>query len=205
VDDHPLVAVALRSALREHGVEAAHLGSCDEPGLAAALARATAGLVVPDLDLGEARDGVSLVPVVRAAGWDAVLLTGSRDRGRIAAAVAAGALGWLSKNAAFEDTVAAVAALVVGEPVFDAAQRAALVAEHHAARSARSDLDRRWGRLTPREREILGCLVEGKRVADVAREHVVSPATVRTQVRSILGKLEVTSQLEAVALARRIG
>jgi two-component system, NarL family, nitrate/nitrite response regulator NarL len=206
VDDHPLVAVALRAALREQGLDARHLDPRDGDALSAALAGADSGLVVLDLDLGTAHsDGAALVPVIRSAGWNAVLLTGSRDRARIAAAVAAGALGWLAKDRPFEEVVAAVVALAAGERVFDPGRRADLVAAHHAAQSARSDLDRRWSRLTPREREILGCLVDGKRVADVAREYVVSPATVRTQVRSILAKLEVGSQLEAVALARRAG
>ena len=132
-----------------------------------------------------------------------LLFTGSQDRPRIAAAVAAGALGWLAKTLPFNDIVGTVADAAAGRPVFDPGRRADLVAEHHAAQSARSDLDRRWNRLTPRERQVLDHLADGKRVADVAREFVVSPATVRTQVRSILAKLEVGSQLEAVALARR--
>lgn len=208
VDDHPLVAVALTTALRERDIDARRLDPADADGRAVALRRTRSGLVVLDLDLGPGPDGalldgVDLVPALRAAGWSVLLLTGSRDRTRIAAAVAAGALGWVAKDLPFDEITTMVAAAAQGAPVFDPGRRAALVAEHHAAQSARSDLDRRWNRLTPRERQILDCLVEGKRVADVAREYVVSPATVRTQVRSILAKLEVSSQLEAVALARR--
>lgn len=210
VDDHPLVAVALTSALRERGIPAERVDPLDRAGVAAALQHARTGLVVLDLDLGQdaggtALDGITFVPVVRAAGWTALLLTGSTDRGRIAAAVSAGALGWLAKNLPFDDVVATVADAAAGRPVFDPGRRAELVAEHHAAQQARGDLDRRWNRLTPRERQVLGRLVDGKRVAEVAREFVVSQATVRTQVRSILAKLEVGSQLEAVALARHAG
>lgn len=208
VDDHPLVAVALASALRERGVPTERVGPTADTGLGTDLSAHPSGLVVLDLDLGTAADGtvldgVALVPVVRAQGWRVLVLTGSRDRGRIAAAVAAGALGWLAKNLPFDDIVATVADAAAGRPVFDPGRRAALVAEHHAAQNARGDLDRRWNRLTPRERQVLDQLVDGRRVADVAREFVVSQATVRTQVRSILAKLEVGSQLEAVALARR--
>lgn len=208
VDDHPLVAVALTSALCERGIPAERIDPLDRAAVVAALQRARTGLVVLDLDLGQDAggadlDGIALVPVVRAAGWTALLLTGSTDRARIAAAVAAGALGWLAKNLPFDDVVATVADAAAGRAVFDPGRRAELVAEHHAAQRARGDLDRRWNRLTPRERQVLGRLVDGKRVAEVAREFVVSQATVRTQVRSILAKLEVGSQLEAVALARR--
>ena len=47
--------------------------------------------------------------------------------------------------------------------------------------------------------------MEGHTVRDIARISVVSEATVRTQVKSILAKLEVSSQLAAVGLAHEIG
>ncbi len=56
--------------------------------------------------------------------------------------------------------------------------------------------------LTPRERAVLGGLVAGLRPADIARRDFVSVVTVRNQVQSILIKLNVHSQLEAVAAAR---
>jgi DNA-binding NarL/FixJ family response regulator len=55
--------------------------------------------------------------------------------------------------------------------------------------------------LTRRELEVLGMMVEGMSACEMARESYVSLATVRTQIRSILQKLSVNSQLEAAALA----
>ena len=60
-------------------------------------------------------------------------------------------------------------------------------------------------RLTRREAEILTLLMAGKRAHAIARQGFVSLHTVRTQIRSILRKLEVHSQLEAVAVAHRAG
>jgi len=62
------------------------------------------------------------------------------------------------------------------------------------------DPERALARLTPREREVLELLATGMRAADVAEHGWRSLPTVRTQIRSILVKLGVTSQLEAVAL-----
>jgi PAS domain S-box-containing protein len=59
--------------------------------------------------------------------------------------------------------------------------------------------------LTPREVEVLRLLSEGCRTREVARILCVSVATVRTHVQNLLGKLQVHSRLEAVALARRRG
>jgi DNA-binding NarL/FixJ family response regulator len=54
--------------------------------------------------------------------------------------------------------------------------------------------------LTEREREVLDRLAHGHRAQSIARDFHVSLTTVRSQIRSVLNKLQVTSQLEAVAL-----
>ena len=59
--------------------------------------------------------------------------------------------------------------------------------------------------LTDREREILSLLAQGMRNDDIAAQLYISPQTVQTHVRNILGKLRVHSKLEAVAFAVRYG
>jgi two-component system nitrate/nitrite response regulator NarL len=71
--------------------------------------------------------------------------------------------------------------------------------------SERTQARRLMESLSRREREILGHLMRGATVAEIAANGVVSEATVRTQVKSILIKLEVSSQLAAIAVARRAG
>ena len=58
---------------------------------------------------------------------------------------------------------------------------------------------------TPRERQVLVGLAGGRTVDEIARDGRVSAATVRTQVRAILTKLGVRTQLAAVAQAREAG
>lgn len=72
-------------------------------------------------------------------------------------------------------------------------------------RRLRSCLSEPFEQLTSREKYVLARLVDGHHADAIAEEAVVSITTVRSQIRSILTKLEVTSQLEAVALARRAG
>jgi DNA-binding NarL/FixJ family response regulator len=83
-------------------------------------------------------------------------------------------------------------------------ERQRLIRLHYAEvdrrRTRRAGLDQ----LTSRERQVLADLAAGKRAATIAEESVVSLATVRAQIRSILAKLGVSSQLEAVALLREI-
>jgi len=63
----------------------------------------------------------------------------------------------------------------------------------------------RVDRLTAREAQVLGHLMRGQTVHEIAATSFVSEATVRTQVKAILAKLEVSSQIAAVGLAHQIG
>lgn len=58
--------------------------------------------------------------------------------------------------------------------------------------------------LTPAEARILWALMRGRSADDIAHDHVVSIATVRTQIKQVLSKLGAKSQLSAVALAWRV-
>ncbi|SDI09338.1 regulatory protein, luxR family [Actinokineospora alba] len=66
----------------------------------------------------------------------------------------------------------------------------------------RMRLQERLDRLTPRERTVLTDLAAGLAAAEIAHREHVSLTTVRTHIRSILLKLNVSSQLAAVAAGR---
>lgn len=74
-----------------------------------------------------------------------------------------------------------------------------------AADSLSASEQERIRKLTPRETEVLRLLAAGRSSQDVANELFISLTTVRTHVQNILRKLEVHSQLEAVALAFKKG
>jgi DNA-binding NarL/FixJ family response regulator len=63
--------------------------------------------------------------------------------------------------------------------------------------------NRKLASLTPREREVLDLLANGERQEEIATHLVISPKTVATHIQRILGKLEVRSRAEAVAIALR--
>lgn len=67
------------------------------------------------------------------------------------------------------------------------------------------DVRRALAALTPTEAKILRALMQGRSADVIARDHVVSIATVRTQIKQVLGKLGAKSQLSAVALAWHAG
>ncbi len=105
----------------------------------------------------------------------------------------------------FDDLVAAVQRLAHGGSILSDNQRQELLADLRAKRTA----DRRrlapFQTLTAWEKAVLAGLVAGESAEAIAARSYVSLSTVRTQIRSILLKLRVKSQLNAVALAREAG
>ncbi|MGH3625085.1 MAG: response regulator [Sciscionella sp.] len=210
IDDHELLSDTLVFALRANGFDAQRC-PVGEPGtVLQQLANYQPGLVLLDLDLGrgqngERLDGVDLVGPLRAHGWSVLVVTGSTDLDRIAAAVAGGAAGWVFKSAPFDRLVHIAGEVAKGHTLLASADRAALIARYREHRAERQAAQVRLQRLSSREWEVLDRLTAGWQAAVIAEEFVTSLATVRAQIRSILAKLEVGSQLAAVALAHQHG
>ncbi len=208
VDDHELVGTLLLFSLRGDGVDA-HLvcrGTVDA--VLAAADQLTPGLVLLDLDLGRDADGcplegIPLVAPLNAAGWQVIILSGSSDPARIGSALDAGAVAWVPKNAPLPALLGAVHTALGGGAVMPAERHARLVELSRQRADDRAGLAAKLAKLSQREREVLAQLAQGRRAQAVADHFVVSLATVRTQIRAVLTKLEVSSQLEAVALYRR--
>lgn len=130
-----------------------------------------------------------------------VIMTAHDEERLLVEAVEAGASGFLSKDEAADEVLAAAKAAADGEVLIDPATLTRLLAQVAREREEQRDAQRLLGDLTDREREILQLLAAGKRNDDIARELYISPQTVQTHVRNILGKLRVHSKLEAVAFA----
>jgi DNA-binding NarL/FixJ family response regulator len=120
-------------------------------------------------------------------------------------AVEAGASGFLSKDDAAQELLAAAKAAADGEVLIDPETLARLLPQVARERELTRDALALLRDLTDREREILSLLAQGMRNDDIAKQLYISPQTVQTHVRNILGKLRVHSKLEAVAFAVRHG
>ncbi|MET7505885.1 response regulator transcription factor [Streptomyces albidoflavus] len=228
VDDHRIFAESLAAALTaEPDVDVSAAGSgpaalrCLERG--AAESRPYDVLLV-DADLGAGRppqptplreaapegapvDGIALVAGVRAVqpGVRTVVLAERDDPRRAALALQAGAVGWVAKDCSLSRLLTVVRGVLREETHLPPALLTGVLRELTAARKHRSDSERLVESLTPREREVLRCMVAGLGRKAVAERLFLSPHTVRTHMQNVLGKLGVHSTLAAVALARRAG
>lgn len=134
-----------------------------------------------------------------------VVMTAHDEDRLLVEAVEAGASGFLSKDEAAEEVLAAAKAAAEGEVLIDPVTLTRLLAQVAREREEQRDALALLGDLTEREKEILQLLAQGKRNDDIAGQLFISPQTVQTHVRNILGKLRVHSKLEAVAFAVRNG
>ncbi|MFG2877513.1 LuxR C-terminal-related transcriptional regulator [Streptomyces sp. NPDC048337] len=229
VDDHRIFAESLAAALAaEPDVDVSAAGS--GPAALRCLERAVAegrrfDVVLVDADLGgpagavpaqresgsgppaPTSDGIALVAGVRLAhpGVRAVVLAERDDPRRAALALQAGASGWVAKDCSLSRLLAVIRGVLREETHLPPALLTGVLRELTAARKHRTDSERLVESLTPREHEVLRCMVAGLGRKDVAARLFLSPHTVRTHMQNVLGKLGVHSTLAAVALARRAG
>ncbi|MHB9861167.1 LuxR C-terminal-related transcriptional regulator [Streptomyces sp. YIM S03343] len=229
VDDHRIFAESLAAALAaEPDVDVSAAGSgpaalrCLERG-AAEGRRFDVLLVDADLGVGGAGirpaapvhevredglvDGISLVAGVRSAhpAVRTIVLAEKDDPRRAALALQAGASGWVAKDCSLSRLLNVIRGVLREETHLPPALLTGVLRELTAARKHRTESERLVESLTPREREVLRCMVAGLGRKAVAERLFLSPHTVRTHMQNVLGKLGVHSTLAAVALARRAG
>ncbi|RFU88714.1 DNA-binding response regulator [Streptomyces triticagri] len=231
VDDHRIFAESLAAALAaEPDVDVAAAGS--GPAALRCLERAASDgrrfdVLLVDADLGATSvpgarapvrdvrdggqddlvDGISLVTAVRSSqpAVRTVVLAEKDDPRRAALALGAGASGWVAKDCSLSRLLTVIRGVLRDETHLPPALLTGVLRELTAARKHRTESERLVESLTPREREVLRCMVAGLGRKAVAERLFLSPHTVRTHMQNVLGKLGVHSTLAAVALARRAG
>jgi two-component system, NarL family, nitrate/nitrite response regulator NarL len=205
VEDHGLIAQTVSAALRANGVDVHVIDAPSTPDLVGAVTAQQPTLALLDLDLGDGHDSLHAIGPLRDAGIPVVMVTGISDPVRRAECIRAGAVGILDKGGSFQELLDGIRLALQQGGLLTAHEREEHLALLRRHESEESERLAPFDDLTPREAEVLHGLIEGRSVDELAQEAFVSIATVRSQVRAILRKLGVTSQLAAVGLARRAG
>ncbi|MDQ1128704.1 response regulator transcription factor [Microbacterium sp. SORGH_AS_0888] len=196
-DDHPVVRAGLRAVLAtEPDLEI--VGEVSTPDAAVhAAAELSPDVVLMDLQFGVAETGADATRRICAApGAPAVLvLTNYDSDADILSAVEAGAGGYLLKDSAADELIAAVRAAAAGESALAPTITSRLLARIRSPRPA----------LTPRELDVLVLAAEGLGNAAIAERLFLSEATVKSHLAHVYDKLGVASRSAAVAAARTAG
>jgi DNA-binding NarL/FixJ family response regulator len=213
-DDHALVRTALRMVI----ADAADLEVVGEAGTGAEAVRLVAELhpdvVVMDIRM-PGTDGIEATRLITAAagGTRIVMLTTFDDDDYVYGALRAGASGFLVKDMALEDIIAAVRVVAAGDALIAPSVTRRLI-EDFAARPEPAVTGRRagpavtgrsLGALTDREREVLTLVGLGRSNPEIAAGLTITPTTVKTYIGRILAKLDARDRVHLVIIAYETG
>ncbi len=230
-DDHPVVRRGLAAIVDlEDDIEV--VGEAEDGEAAVTLVqRYQPDVVLMDLQM-PGVDGVAATRRIKAdtPHVQVIILTTFADDDYIYQGVAAGAKGYLLKDAPPDQLIEAIRAAYRGESLLDPEVAARILDRfsHMVADKAITDsppaadqssstvssssyyelsTGQKLGPkppLTPREMEVLHLLAQGARNKEIAQHLVIAERTVKIHVGNILGKLNATNRTEAVALARKL-
>jgi DNA-binding NarL/FixJ family response regulator len=204
VDDHPLFLDGVRAALTGvpdvQVVGEAH----DRREAVEKAATLRPDVVLMDLNLPDG-SGIDATREILATAPDTgiLVITMSADDDAVVAAMRAGARGYVVKGAGRADLLHAVATVAAGGAVFSPAV-AARLGSYFSGLAAQPGREM-FPQLSEREREVLDLVARGFDNRRIARELFLSEKTVRNNVSTLLGKLEVADRAEVIARARRAG
>jgi two-component system, NarL family, nitrate/nitrite response regulator NarL len=199
-DDHPIYREGIARAIREwpelelvgeaaDGREAVETIGASEPDVA------LLDLQLPELS------GIEVAEAIKTRGLATrvVILSAFSESEVVYKAIAAGARGYLRKDASRDEVCEAVVAVARGDGVVPAAMQGDLLSE--IQRQQRRDRPL----LSAREQEILAMTAQGLGAREIAERLYLSPTTVKTHLQSVYKKLEVSDRAAAVAEAMRRG
>ena len=193
-DDHAIWRSGLRADLGEAYAVVGEAGDGAEA--IEVIRRERPDLALVDLHMDNG--GGMAVVTACAAECPIVILTVSEAERDLLDAVAAGAVGYLTKSTRPEELRLAVARAAAGEPVFSPQLAGLVIGEFR--RLAASGSDSTQG-LSPREREVVGLVARGHTYKAVADELFISPKTVENHVRNTMAKLHLSRRNELIRWA----
>ena len=159
--------------------------------------RSRADVAIVDLSL-PGGSGIELCRMLHEQDIRCLVLTSFIDEEAIVSALLAGADGFLPKDAAGHELVAAIRAVASGASPLDATATRALVRHFRERRR-----DQRYGSLTSQERLILALLAEGLTNQQISERTSLAEKTVRNYVSKVLAKLGLRHRTEAALYAAR--
>ena len=204
-EDHAVMRRGLRLVLEEQrdfqvvgeasdGREALALAESARPNVA------VLDITMPNMNGIEAASQIS----ARRLGVAIVVLSMHSDEGYVLRALKAGARGYLLKESPEADFIHAIRSVSQGKAFFSPAVSRLLV-EDYVRQLQDKDMEDSYDLLTPRERELLQLIAEGKSNKDVANMLNLSPYTVETHRGNIMEKLNLHSVPELILYAVRKG
>jgi len=202
-DDHQLMRSGIRLML-ERETDLSVVGEANDGREAVALAKSLRPDVVV-MDIGMANlNGIEAAQQMTGDSPEiaVVMLSMHSDESYVLRALKAGARGYLLKDSAEADLIKAVHAVAGGKSFFSPAVSKVLL-DDYVRKLRRSGTEDAYDLLTPREREVLQLIAEGKSNKLIADALKMSESTVKAHVKQIIKRLNVVNRTQAALLAIR--
>jgi DNA-binding NarL/FixJ family response regulator len=196
VDDHEALREGLVALLRGHGMEV--VGAAGNVAAGVDLVEhADPDVAIIDIRLPDG-SGIDLTRELLSRHPDlgVVLYTGDSDAELLYSGLDSGARGYALKAGSMEELVAAIEQIVAGGSYVDPRLDRILLGPRATAQLPQ---------LSPREREIMHLMAEGRTAESIGSALGVSVETVRTHVRNVIRKLQARNRVHAIALALERG
>jgi NarL family two-component system response regulator LiaR len=201
-DDHAVVRTGLRALIdTEAGLEL--IGEAEDGIEVVYKARALdPDVILTDLVMPR-QDGIAAIREIKAEDPNAriLVLTSFDEDEKVFAAIKAGALGYLLKDASPQELLQAIRDVHRGEPTMHPGIAYKLMQELRRS----SDLPLTEDPLTEREAEVIKLLAQGLSNQEIAETLIIGERTVRTHVSNILAKLHLANRTQAALYALREG
>lgn len=203
VDDHRLVREGLRRTLEEAGFDVVGEAQDGAEGIDKA-AQLRPHVILMDVSM-PVLDGITATRRLRTRVPDSrvVVLTMHADSQLVERARAAGAAGYLIKDASSDEVVEAVRRAAKGQQIISAGL--APPPSHPEQDADRDGSAEAAPDLTPREIQILQMLADGATPQETAERLFISPKTVRNHLTKVYDKLGVNSRSQAIVEALKYG
>lgn len=204
-DDHTVVRKGLRMLLENQPGFTVIADACDGRETVALAEQYQPDVVVLDVAM-PMLNGIEAARQIsqKCPQTATVFLSMHADEGYVLKALKSGARAYLLKDSAESDLISAIRAVTEGKSFFSPSISKMLV-EDYVRQMRERDVEDSYDLLTPREREILQLLAEGKNNKEVAAQLNLSLYTVETHRGNIFQKLNLHSTAELILYAIRKG
>jgi two-component system, NarL family, response regulator LiaR len=207
VDDHLMVTEALASRLSAAD-DLCVVGRCTttDPSLLDIVRGLRPDVITIEVEpLGPAIGEVLRQLVAAEPKAHVVVLSSDHSLSHAVEAGRAGVSAWVAKEQRAGELEVVLRGVVQGQSWFPPEMLGEILRQLRADIRCAGDYGYPLSILSPRERDVLRNLMEGKSIRQIAQNLMISAYTARTHIRNILAKLDVHSRLEAVRVARAAG
>ena len=209
-DDFSLLCEDLRDTLSAQP-DMEVVGMAESGKQAVAIARAVPfDIILMDIEMESIKAGIEAAEQIILEIPDAkiIFLTAHETDEMVVTSMGAGAMDYVVKGGDEETLLAHIRGVYQGNPMLESRIQKIMMREYSRLRRSEQSLlyfIEKVSHLTPTERALVRCLLDGYKVREIAQERCVEMVTVKTQIKGLLRKFNCSRTREIVEIIQELG